>query len=149
MATQRSLAIEDGNTASGGSIISSRERAYKDIDLSFTPKPNGDIYKKTDAAAVKQSVKTLLMTGQNERPFNPTFGANLGTMLFENATSRSRREIELLIRAAVEGYEPRAEILDININEDIDRNDMHVRITFKVQNTQEQVTIETSLSRLR
>ena len=47
----RAFSIEDRTLDT--SIISSRNVAYKDVDLSFTAKPAGDIYKKTDAAAVK------------------------------------------------------------------------------------------------
>lgn len=149
MAVTRALSIEDGNLSSGGSIISSRDRTYKDIDLSFALKPDGDLYKKTDASAVKQAVKNLLMTGTGERPFRPGLGANLGTMLFENATDASELELDLLIRTAITNYEPRAKIINIKIDSELDRNQIFVAVTFKVVNTQEQVTLETSLSRLR
>jgi len=113
MAANRALSIEDGNLTNGGSIISSRNKAYKDIDLQFLAKPNGDIFKKTDAAAVKQSMKNLLMTGLGERPFRPALGGNLGVLLFENATTSSTQELENNIRVAVSNYEPRAQILKL------------------------------------
>ena len=43
---------------------------FIDIDLNFTAKStSGDIFKKTDQAAVKQSIKNLLMTNKLEKPF--------------------------------------------------------------------------------
>jgi phage baseplate assembly protein W len=149
MAVTRALSIEDGNLSSGGSIVSSRDKAYKDIDLAFVLRPDGDLYRKTDAAAVKQAIKNLLMTGAGERPFRPNLGANLGTMLFENATDATELELELLITTAISNYEPRAELINIKIDSELDRNQIFVAVTFKVRNTQEQVTLETSLSRLR
>lgn len=149
MAVTRALSIEDGNLSAGGSIISSRDRSYKDIDLAFVLRPDGDLYKKTDAAAVKQAVKNLLMTGLGQRPFNPNLGADLGSILFENATLATEQELELLITTAIENFEPRAQIVDIKINNELDRNQMFVSITFNVRSTREQVTLETSLSRLR
>lgn len=149
MAVTRALSVEDGNLSSGGSIISSRDKAYKDIDLAFLAKPNGDIYKKTDAAAVKQSIKNLLMTGLGERPFRPILGGNLGVLLFENATTSTTQELENNIRLAVSNYEPRAQILNINIQNNLDRNEIFVGVEFKVINTSEIATLETTLSRLR
>ena len=58
----RQLSIEDGNLSS--SILTSREKKYSDIDLLFDKKPSGDIYKKQEAAAVKQSVKNIVSTTQ-------------------------------------------------------------------------------------
>ena len=84
MATSRVLSTEDGNLSSSN-IISSRTKDYSDVDLSFVPKPNGDIFKKTDAAAVKQSVKNIILTNHFEKPFLPFFGGNVRSLLFELA----------------------------------------------------------------
>ena len=81
MAT-RAFAVEDGNL-NNKSIITTKKVAYKDIDLTFAAKPSGDIYKKEDAAAVKQSVKNILMTNVMEKPFNTSYGGNLNDFLFE------------------------------------------------------------------
>ena len=51
MAATRAFSIEDGNLNTR-SIITSRNRVYSDIDLTFTKRPDGDVYRKTDAAAV-------------------------------------------------------------------------------------------------
>ena len=84
MASTRVLSREDGNLSTS-LIISSRSRAFKDIDLSFTAKDNGELYTKTDAAAVKQAVKNLIQTNYFEKPFMPLFGADLRSLLFELA----------------------------------------------------------------
>ena len=47
-------------------------RLYKDIDMSFKVNAlSGDIGKKLDVNAVKQSVKSLLLTKPHEKFFNP------------------------------------------------------------------------------
>ena len=66
----RAFAVEDKNL-NQASIIVSRNKLYRDIDLSFTVKPSGEIYKKIDAGAVKQSIKNLLLTNHFEKPFLP------------------------------------------------------------------------------
>ena len=80
----RVFAQEDGNLSTRP-ITTSRTTSYTDIDLTFTNKASGDIFKKTDAAAVKQSIKNLLMTNNGEKPFNYFFGGNLNDYLFELA----------------------------------------------------------------
>jgi phage baseplate assembly protein W len=53
-------------------------RIYKDMDLAFTANPvTGDLSKKLDVNAVKQSMKILMLTNFYERPFSPKKGANL------------------------------------------------------------------------
>jgi len=144
----RVLSTEDGNLQKS-TLISSRAVDYLDIDLTFAKRPSGDIYKKRDAAAVKQSIKNLLLTDFYEKPFQPFFGANLRAMLFELADEDIEDEVEENIRNAINKYEPRAEILTITVNVLPDQNDMRVSVYFKIISTQETVTFTTNLSRLR
>jgi len=148
MAIRRVLSTEDGNLQKS-TLISSRTVDYLDIDLTFAKRPSGDIYKKKDAAAVKQSIKNLLLTDFYEKPFQPFYGANLRAMLFELADEDTEDEVEENIRNAINKYEPRAEILTITVNVLPDQNDMRVSVYFKIISTQETVTFTTNLSRLR
>ena len=148
MAIRRVLSTEDGNLQKS-TLISSRAVDYLDIDLTFNKRPSGDLYKKRDAAAVKQSIKNLLLTDFYEKPFQPFFGANLRAMLFELADEDTEDEVEENIRNAINKYEPRAEILTISVNVLPDQNDMRVSVYFKIISTQETVTFTTNLSRLR
>jgi len=75
----RAFSIEDGNLGSK-TILTSRAKSSKDIDLSFAKKGSGDVFKKEDAAAVKQAVKNLLLTNFSEKPFLPRFGGNLNSL---------------------------------------------------------------------
>ena len=148
MAIRRVLSTEDGNLQKS-TLISSRAVDYLDIDLTFNKRPSGDLYKKRDAAAVKQSIKNLLLTDFYEKPFQPFFGGNLRAMLFELADEDTEDEVEENIRNAINKYEPRAEILTITVNVLPDQNDMRVSVYFKIISTQETVTFTTNLSRLR
>jgi len=143
----RQLSIEDGNLAS--SVLTSRIKKYSDIDLLFDKKPSGDIYKKQEAAAVKQAVKNIVSTNRYEKPFNMNFGSNITGMLFELAHSHMDRSIEQDIRSTLHKYEPRAKILDINIVSNPDAYTLRVRLTFRVMTTGEVIDLETTISRLR
>ena len=144
----KAFSIEDGNLQTAA-LITSRGRSYSDIDLTFTAKGDGDVYKKTDAAAVKQSVKNLLMTGRNEKPFNDEFGGGLGNMLFELVDEESQNDIEEAIQSSIDIFEPRALLQDLDVNVFPDGNRIGVKIIFRVVNTQEVVVLDTTLSRIR
>jgi phage baseplate assembly protein W len=145
---QRRFSVEDGSIGTK-SIVSARSRDYSDIDLTFTAKGNGDVYKKQHASAVKQAVKNLIMTNFYEKPFQPFFGGDITGLLFELADDDTGAEIEDNVRNALEFYEPRAKVLDINVNARPDNNAVSVRLEFQVINTEEIVVLETSISRLR
>jgi len=144
----RSFAIEDKNL-NQASIITSRSKLYRDIDLTFTPKPSGEIYKKVDAAAVKQAIKNLLLTNHFEKPFLPLYGGNLRDLLFELAHSSIGEEITSNITRAIEAYEPRAKIIDIRVDDQADYNSIGVTVEFRIVNTEETVIFTTTLTRLR
>lgn len=139
------------------STLTSREnRDYSDIDLTFTTKPGpagvpttGDVYKKTGAAAVKQAVKTLLLTGQFEKPFQPNFGAGLHDVVFEYNDVAERDLIAARIENAIKYFEPRATLEDIAISDELNNNSIQIAVLFSINNTQEVVEFTTTLNRLR
>ena len=61
--TRRAFAQETTNLGTN-TVGVSRQIQYSDIDLTLGVKPTGDVYKKLDAAAVRQSVKNLIMTNK-------------------------------------------------------------------------------------
>jgi phage baseplate assembly protein W len=144
----KAFAVEDKNL-NQASIIVSRSRLYRDIDLSFTVKPSGEVYKKVDAAAVKQAIKNLLLTNHFEKPFLPLYGGNLRDLLFELANSSITEEITSNITRAIESYEPRAKIVDIRVDNRADYNSIGVTVEFRIVNTEENVIFTTTLVRLR
>lgn len=144
----RSYSIEDGNLNTA-SLVTSRDKVYKDIDLTFAKKPSGEIYKKTDAAAVKQAVKNLIMTNKNEKPFQPDFGGDLNNILFELVDDDSEYEIEEVVREAIQRYEPRARVRQVITNLNPDANSLGLSIIFQIVNSTENVTIEANITRLR
>ena len=149
MAIRRAFAQEDNNLQSS-SISSSRERQYKDIDLTLAIKPtSGEVYKKSNGGAVKQAVKTLILTNLLEKPFRPDFGGNLRGQLFELADGGGSASLKRNIIDNIEIYEPRAEVLSVDVNLQPDRNTLEVTLKFKVVNTEEETTFTTTLARLR
>ena len=154
----RAYANEDGNI-SKKSIIVSRTREDKDIDETFSAKfvgldgdgnnLRGDIFKKTNASAVKQSIRNILLTNFTERPFMQRFGGNLTDMLFRLSTEIDDSNLEDRIVRSIQTYEPRAQVLNINSVISPDNNEVRVTVRFLVVSTLEQDTVEINLTRLR
>ena len=142
------FSLEDADT-SKVSLVSTRKVIYKDLDLSFTSSDVGNIFKKTEAAAVKQAVKTLLSSNRFDKPFDPDFGVDLRSFLFELADKNTGGEITQRIKETIESYEPRAAVRSIRVGVQEDINAVNVLMTFQVRNTTQTVTFETTISRLR
>lgn len=144
----KAFSLEDGNLQKQP-ITTSSKRMYSDIDCSFDRRPSGDIYKKTDIAAVRQAVRNLLMTNHGEVPFRPLYGGNLNSLLFSLSTEYNKRDIELLVKEAIDTYEPRAVVLNVTVDDTPDYNAMTVKVAFQVINTLETTTVDVTVARIR
>jgi len=143
------LSTEDKDLQNSA-LTTSRSRVYSDIDLSFAVNTStGDIFKKKDAAAVKQSVKNILQTNRFEKPFKPDFGADIRGLLFELADDDSEDDLREQIIGSISRFEPRADIQNLDVNFTVDQNTVRVRIEFKILSIDETVSLETTVSRLR
>ena len=125
-------------------------RIYKDLDLDFGRNTvTNDVNKLTDVESVKRSVRNLINTNHYERPFHPEIGSNLRAMLFENNTPQMTHALSKQIDLLIRNFEPRARLVQINVQPFIERNGYRASISFFVVNTPERVEIETFLERLR
>jgi len=132
---------EDGNQNRSSRVV--REREYSDVDLSLDARiaptyssGDGDVLRKTDVAAVKQSLKTLLLTNRFEKPYRPNFGGNLGGLLFEIVDEDTAERMIERVQSAVDRYEPRARITNIRVVGSPDYNSVSVILEFRIVNTQ-------------
>lgn len=145
----KTLSLEDRDLQNVAKISSTGQSRYSDLDLSFVKKKNGDIFKKNDASSIKQAVKNLILTNYYEKPFQPFFGTNIQSLLFELADDFIEDDIKEEISDSLNAYEPRVRLLDVESSFNGSQNSLNVRIVFRIINTGELVTIETEISRLR
>jgi phage baseplate assembly protein W len=125
-------------------------RIYSDIDLNFLAHPNtGDVSKKYDVAAVKQSLKTLVLTNFYERPFQPKLGSPVYGMLFENIDVPTANSLKLRLELLISQYEPRVRAQEVTVVPVYDENSFRVSIYFYVVGVRDPVTFTTILKRTR
>jgi phage baseplate assembly protein W len=124
-------------------------KIYADIDFTFTKKPVvGDVALSYDAQAVIRSIRNLLLTRHYERPFNPDLGSNIDAILFENIPAVNNI-LEEEIKNMISNYEPRANLSEVSVTADTDRNAYNVSITFYLQNASLPTTVTLLLERNR
>ena len=125
-------------------------RIYKDLDLAFIPHPiRKDLNKKTGYNAVIQSVRNLVLLGHYEKPFHPEIGSNIRKMLFEPLDPISASIIAREVEDVITNFEPRVDLDDVIVQENIDGNGFNVTIKFFMLNSEEPITVDLFLERLR
>lgn len=126
------------------------QRQFKDIDLNFTAHPiTGDVAKKVGDAAIIQSLKNLLSTGKYERLMQPKIYSDLKQQLFEPLDNITASAIGNSIKAVIGKFEPRVNLVEVNVSPDFDNNGYSVTITFFIVNQTDPITVELFLERVR
>jgi len=124
---------------------------YSDIGIGFVAHPiTGNIQRKVDSDAIKQSVKSLVLTNFYERPFKPDIGSSLRYLLFELFTPATKQMMENAIGEVIKNYEPRVELQTVNVKEDPNNNYLESTIIFKIKNRpNESINLSIILERVR
>ena len=125
-------------------------RTFSDIDLNFTRHPvSNDVVRKFDEDAVKQSVKTLVLTQIYEKPFHPEIGSRIRGLLFEPASPMLRLLIEREITDTITNHEPRVILNEVRVAVSPDNNEVMASIVFTIVNTTRPVEVDLILTRTR
>lgn len=92
------------------------EIIYRDINLNFIPNPTtGDIGSFTDEESINRSIKNLVLTNVFERFFDHQKAGGVKELLFEPSTLMTKSILERRITDVIENFEPRAELLDVDV----------------------------------
>jgi len=122
--------------AQGQNDIDRNVRQYRDLDLFFAKvQASKDIRKVTDIQAVKRSIRNLVLLNHYEKPFHPEIGSGVRDMLFENMSHMTAFVLAKKIEDVIENFEPRARLISVRADPNLDRNEYEVTIEFFVVNT--------------
>ena len=64
---------------------------------------------------VEEAIKLILGTAPGERPMRPEFGCGIHDFVFESMDASALGKIEHEIRDALDRWEPRIEVLDVDL----------------------------------
>jgi|TARA_R110001592_G_scaffold52070_1_gene159656 phage baseplate assembly protein W len=123
---------------------------YSDLrfDLAVNPATD-DLLLVNNEASIEQSIKNLLNTNRYERVFRPDVGSSIRSLLFENSGPQTAYNLRELIYETIINYEPRCNLMDVVVEDDSDRNQYNVYVTFSAINAETPVVLDLILSRVR
>lgn len=125
-------------------------RTFSDLDLRFTRHPvSNDVVRLYDEEAIKQSVKSLVLTQNYERPFHSEIGSQIRGLLFEPFTPMLNVTLKRAITDTIINFEPRVKLIDVIIRSSPDVNEIYVTIEFSIVNTIKPLTVTMTLKRTR
>lgn len=130
--------------------MSKPEPIFSDLDFNFTRNPiSGDISRKTDVEAIKQSMKNLICTMYYERPFNSRIGSSVNSLLFEPASPLVGMMLKKAIEQVITNFEPRVDLEQVVVTSTPDEYKIDVEIHYTILGTQALQTFNVILERTR
>ena len=117
--------------------------------MSFTKNPNTkDIARRVDVQAVKQSLKSLLLTQYYEKPFKPQYGSPIRGLLFEPVDMATGTSLATEIKRAIVNFEPRVVVEEVEVYVIKMKMHFHVKYSF-MERVRELQELGIVLERLR
>jgi len=108
-------------------------KGFKDLSMSFQISPlNYDILAIKNETAIARSVRNLVTTLPGERFFNQNLGSNVTKSLFENINAISASVIKDEIENTIINYEPRVNLIGIDVSPDYDNNSFNVIVKYEI-----------------
>ena len=89
----------------------------------------------TTQDALKSNLINFLLTNKGERYLNPTFGANLRSLLFEQMVVDVRDEIDSTIRTGIKTWFSNVTINTLTVTESPDTNTLTIYMKYGVDYT--------------
>lgn len=126
------------------------ESIYSDFRKDLLVNPiSGDLALNRDEEAVKESLKNIILMDKGEKLFQPSFGGNIRAMLFELNSPATLKLIQEQIKSTINNYEPRVELIDVEVYSLIDDNKVAIKIIYGLRNREEPIEVEFILERVR
>lgn len=100
----------------------------------------------TTKEQIKYNILNFLLTDQRERIFNPSFGANLRSQLFEQITNDTFDSLDNLIRTGVEQYFPNVVLTELSFGAEPDENLITIQFSYTISNTGESDNVILSIN---
>jgi len=101
----------------------------------MAPKIGAEPIKNTEA--VQQSIGNILGCPVGSMPGHPEFGCGMDKFLFEQIDLLTIQLVKEDIKYSLGRWEPRIKVLDIEVQEDLDYNRIHIKIIFYIINDPE------------
>ena len=119
---------------------------WKDLDILLRKQQDGDLKVMTEEDAVANSLSNIFGTMQGQRRMLPEFALPFFNILFEPIDEQTAYLIGNEMLSAIQKWEDRIEVLNVNVFPDEDNLQYIVTLTFKLRtSTSEPQTYTTIL----
>jgi len=81
---------------------------------------------------IKANLVNYLLTNRGERVFNPTFGADLRNLLFENILDTTTEELEGRIQSDINTFFPEVQVKQVIFDNIPDSNTINFTLTYQI-----------------
>ena len=108
-------------------------KRFKDLSMSFKYNPlSGDLIALKNENAIARAVCNIVLISPGEKLFDPDFGSSVSEILFENVDDITAVSIQDEIRNCLNNYEPRVDLVNVDVNPNFDENQFDVKITYRI-----------------
>jgi len=126
------------------------QAVYSDFTIDMDKAYNSrDLLLLKNEDAVKSSIRNILLTNRNERPFNPFLGSDINAILFENITPATTSLLKEFIVKSIENFEPRAKLITVEVSPSDDLNQYFITVVFTITTNPQPVALDLILNRVR
>lgn len=119
--------------------IDTKKNVAVGIKLPFGSKPIFNL-NYTTYDQMKTNLISFLMTNKGERPFNPEFGANLRSFVFEQVTSTD--ELREILTDKIALFFPEISVKSIDINIENDLNKISISVSYVMNKIEDSLVIQ-------
>jgi phage baseplate assembly protein W len=121
--------------ADRNSITAKTPEYYSDFLANFDRNPvTGLLARATNEESVKLALKNLVLTQLSERPYQPTVGSKVNSVLFDPIDNVTEKLLSDTIRSCINNNEPRVNLVDVVVESHPNRNEYRVSIYFNLKN---------------
>jgi phage baseplate assembly protein W len=89
------------------------------------------------------------MTSNYERLFHSEIGTPVKRLMFENMDDLFVMTMTESITNVLTNYEPRIDVLEVDVKPSPDNNRVYIRIVFRIKNTERPLDVGVTLERVR
>ena len=91
-----------------------------------------DLQADNNLGAIYNSITNIITTTPGQKPLNPVFGISFGQILFSQITNERALSIGNAIYAGIQKFEPRVNIINVNVTPDPEANQYEITITVNI-----------------
>jgi hypothetical protein len=87
---------------------------------------------------IKEAIEIILKTARGERVMRPEFGCGIHDLIFEPINAGTLALVEANIREALTQFEPRIDVLDVDVGPDVDdpyQGKLLIKVHYRVRTT--------------